>query len=383
MRELTFADNGTVAPGDENAPDLWELALDNLDIEVETRPWREMDEFEAPEQIWDETNALAQAEAEAEADKYKFDDETDEIGEAIYTGGYDYHRPRDRFDDQADELKIQNHTLVRKYRFKVTDILGVNGQLLGVDYLAVVLAACKAADEIADLAGNGEVCRVIAQASGWKGELPTRLSGFGVETFYRSAGALQTRVAEIKARKPKHSVIVMPDRRVVEPVPSQTPSRSKGAPVILVVPTQKPEGSDLFGRVKTPSGLAFRCVCGCGNLVLEKVAVVPPTSAMRDRQNGGRVGSKDLWRHAFGERCIRRFGRGFSLKEKMNKMMDEESKREAANRTLRPRFGDVIGHGGAFGGSGKGPTPGQLSHQAARAEADRQLRLKMQSAGRK
>ncbi|MFA4845282.1 MAG: hypothetical protein WC654_01855 [Patescibacteria group bacterium] len=298
----------------------------------------------------------------------------DTVGEPIYS---------DRYAQLAEAVEIiENHELVRHFGFAADALIGSDGNALGTDHLAVIVAACKAADQLANLAGDGEVCKIL----GWKGQSPQKLSGFGVDRLFRNAGALQARVAEIvEARKPKVApkaitkvvsvkpTIVLPTR--------QSASRSAPAPVTLVVPSAKPVDSDGFGRVKTDSGLAFKCVCGCGGLVLESAAVVPPIGAMRDRQCGSRVGSKDLWRHAFGERCIIRFGRWFSLKETMRTMMDAECKREAASRTLRPRMGDVVGHGGAFGGSGNGAPQVQLAKRAARAEKDRQIRLAVAASG--
>jgi hypothetical protein len=78
-------------------------------------------------------------------------------------------------------------------------------------------------------------------------------------------------------------------------------------------PTDKPVGSDWLGRVETPHGLAYHCVCGCGALVLEGEAQVPSFEVMRDRQQGNRVHFTDMWRHAFGPKCIRRHFHGFSL----------------------------------------------------------------------
>ncbi len=385
--------------GDANSPDYSDIALENLDMVDEDQAlqdvaWQrelnrrqnggmrasasvqsrevyltatEWDNFAGSYESWEEASD-EEIEADSEESEYEFDDDT--VGEAVYT---------DRLSRLADAVnEIDDHVLVRQFGFSRTDLImerwSDHPRAMEADYLSAVTAACKAADELARLTDDREVVKVI----GWNGETPSELSGFGVDLLFRSAGALQARVSEIvESRKPKATVkpgLVLPARKSASPA---------SAPLILVIPSVKPEGSDPFGRISTASGLAFRCVCGCGNLVLESVAQVPPIGAMRERQNGSRIGSKDLWRHAFGERCIRRFGRGYSLKETMRTMMDEELKYQAASRNLRPRFGDVVGNGGATGGSGNGAPAWKLAKMAARAEKDRQIRNDMQSAGKK
>ena len=269
---------------------------------------------------------------------------------------------------------LERHLLVRAYGFAIDSLITPRGNPMGVEYLSVVTAACRAADEL----GRNEACRILEIK-----DVGQALKAIGVDRLFRSAGALQARVAEIVRARTVVKVVAKPaialPPRVV--LPARQSAQSKPLPAADMV--VKPVGSDPFGRVRTNSGLAFRCICGCGGLVLESVAMVPPVGAMRDRQNGNRVGSYDLWRHAFAPSCIRRFGNGFSLKETMRTMMDGELKREAASRTLHPDFRSVTGNGGATGGSGKGASAAQLAKQAERAEKDRQIHSAMQSAGKR
>lgn len=300
----------------------------------------------------------------------------DMVGELIYTGAY-VPRERDNLDNEADVIEaLEDHVLVRSFGFPIDMLITPWGNPMRAEYLAVVAAACKAADELATLTSDREVVKLI----GWKGETPSKLSGFGVEILFHSAGVLQGVVEAVresrKAAKPGR--LVLPARQAAtsttRPAPRRMPSPNE---------LKKPVGSDPFGRVLTAHGLAFRCVCGCRQLILESVAKVPPIGKMRERQNGSRVGSKDLWRHTFGERCIARFGRGLSLKETLRTMNNEECKREVASRTLRPDFRNVVGNGSATGSSGNGAPAWKLAKMAERTEKDRQIRSAMQSAGKK
>lgn len=189
------------------------------------------------------------------------------------------------------------------------------------------------------------------------------------------------------------STLILPTGQLVAaPVVKPAVEMPKAAPVSkgartrgdLVVPSEKEPGADFLGRVELKVNdkptLAYRCVCGCGTFVLESEAMVPPIPLMRDRQNGHRVGSLDLWRHAFAPACIRRFGRGFKLEETLLRMANAQAERPDSRNVAGKRRDD---NEGAFGGSGKGAPAAQLARKAARAERDREIRSHMQSAGKK
>lgn len=359
VRELSVDIDGKVATsGDANGQNLNEVALENLEIaadEATEIPWqRELarrrayegtahqaltaEEWEQIPGEYESWSEPTDEEIEADSEEIEADevDEDSEIEDDVQAGPAQTVSHWERVGESTEML--ERHVLVRGFGFAIDSLITPWGNPMRAEYLAVVTAACRAARELADMAGKGEVVKMI----GWKGELPSKLSGFGVDVLFRNAGILQGAVEAIKAsRKRETEAKAKVKPGLVLPARQSTPRVMTPATQLV-----KPEGSDPFGRISTASGLAFRCVCGCNVPVLESVAQVPPIGAMRDRMNGNRVGSKDLWRHAFGDRCILRFGRGYSLKEKMRQMMDEELKREAASRTMRPRFGDV-GNGGA------------------------------------
>lgn len=101
---------------------------------------------------------------------------------------------------QATEA-VETHALVTKFGFAPNSLIINVGterpEAMGFEVLAVTLAACQAADVLANLAGSKEVAKVIQ----WTDELPKSLKGFGVDRLFRHAGALQARVAEIRAER--------------------------------------------------------------------------------------------------------------------------------------------------------------------------------------
>lgn len=63
-----------------------------------------------------------------------------------------------------------------------------------------------------------------------------------------------------------------------------------------VATATRPEGADALGRVQTPAGLAVRCTCPCGNLVLVSSAMVPSRRDAERMLRQNVVGAWDLWK---------------------------------------------------------------------------------------
>lgn len=368
-KQIGFTDFFTTE-GDGNSPDYSELALANLDMidddqAVQDAGWeREIArrhrhetgvarEINLTAEEWDNfPSEDNEDEIEVESDddrEIEYDEdgeviydskmydgeieETDEVGSPIYDGVY-VARKRDRYDDLADSLEAaQNHELVRKYGFKVMDLLGLDYRLLGAEMLAVVSAGCKAADELANLAGDSAVLKVL----GWKNESPRSLAGFGVDLLFRNAGALQgaveaieaTRRREAEAKAKAKPGLVLPARKSTAPARNE----SRGLPP---APTKLP-GTNSWGRISTAHGVSLRCVCGCGQLILESLAVVPSISEMRQRQVS-RVQAADLWRHVLTSNCARRFGvRFYSITETRERIQKDDEQWKANHAAFQKR----------------------------------------------
>ncbi|MBI4435729.1 hypothetical protein HY630_03590 [Candidatus Uhrbacteria bacterium] len=241
----------------------------------------------------------------------------------------------DRWSRLAAAIEsVENHPLVKQFGFAPDSLItAVDTDFpvaMGFEVLSITLAACNAADELADLAGPLEVCKVL----GWTRLTPPALKDFGADNLFRNAGALQARIAEIKAARSRPA----PAKVGIKPrlaLPTRASSTAPTPRALPPIPEEMPEESDWLGRVTTDQGPAYVCTCGCGVRVLESMALVPPFEVMRDRQNG-RVKAADLWAHAFAPRCIRTWGRGFSLIETRDRAFQAEQE-AAARRAPAPR----------------------------------------------
>ncbi len=250
----------------------------------------------------------------------------DTVGDAIFTPA-----PMAEVEDKWTHLAVaietvEQHPLVKEYGFApdslITDVGSDHPVAMGFEVLTITEAACRAVNELASLTNDREVAKVL----GWTGELPKQIKGFGADRLFSHADAIQARIAEIRAqREAARSGGIQP----------RTSLKRDAAPAkpLPALPTEKPVDSDWLGRVETTAGLAYHCTCGCKATVLEATAVVPPFEVMRDRQ-GSRVSGKDMWRHAFAPRCIRTWGRGFSLIESQKSAF--KAQQEAARRQPRP-----------------------------------------------
>ena len=296
---------------------------------------------------------------------------TPHIEEVVFTCEGEERQP-DELDSLTEAIEqIEGHALVTEFGF-APDVLVTRtsrGQLvaMGFETLAVVLAACQAANELATLAGDNEVTNVL----GWTGKMPSALKGFGSDNLFRNAGALQARVEEIKAQRfrpaapspapaPKAKVGGIRPRASVQATAAGRPAQT------WPVPEGKPPV--LFGIELANGHASLRCTCGCGALVLREVARVPSFEVMRERQ-GSRVQVADLWRHALTPRCASRLGlgRGFSFVETFDRA--REAQAEAATRSAPPPPGR----------SARPPRPGEQpmrrTGKTARKRANKLARL--------
>lgn len=340
--------------GDANSADYSKLALENLDqvdsdqamqdsmwqreiarrLASETGVAREINltaqEWEEVPGEYESWSAPSEEEIEADEDGeiVEFDDV---VGEPIYT---------DKWSTIGEAIDVlENHALITEFGFRFTDLITPEENPMQIEYLAVVITGCRAASELAKMVGYGQVCGIVGVKN-----VGQPIKAFGVERLFRAVGKLQARIEQIRAEE---------DRRVAEVVRRKAEARvaeeSRKANLVkpaIALPARstarrsmqkateltKPDGSDDLGRVTTPAGLAFKCVCGCGGMVLEKVAVVPHRKVVDERQEGENVSWKELWRHAFAPNCIRRFGEGFSLVDARKRVYDEETRRNAAQR---------------------------------------------------
>ncbi len=161
--------------------------------------------------------------------------------------------PRPEIEDRWSRLAvavevIESHPLVKRYGFPVdtliTDVDGEHPVAMGFEVLSLTLAACQAADELSDLGGTGEVANVI----GWTGKMPSALKGFGAGRLFRHAGALQARIAAIKAERAR------PAARLTLTLPSRAASRQAepASPISTALLARIEAGKKAAVRLNSP-----------------------------------------------------------------------------------------------------------------------------------
>ncbi|NQV89792.1 hypothetical protein HQ487_00115 [Candidatus Uhrbacteria bacterium] len=272
---------------------------------------------------------------------------------------------------------VTKTVLINEFSFSDTDLTG-----LGADNLAVLLASCQAANELANLAGPVKVAVTLEWSRSQ--DLPETLAGFGVERLSKFAGDLQVALEE--AKKKAEIDLAYAQRRTSKIKPrTEVTLTPTPAPVRTTAPTpkEKPEGADWLGRITTPNGMAYRCVCGCNVMVLEDAARVPPFDVMQDRQ-GSRIGGKDLWAHAFAPGCIKHRGRNYNLHEtqlRAFKAEAEDAKRAKEHAARAPAPFRTPPKPACFGSTGAGPKPANLAKRTKRIADDIKRGLKTKGKG--